>query len=81
MESGSASAVTGMSLSDREWMCRQNISNFRAQLGRERSAARRVTLEKLLVEEEDRLKAVQHAAAKRPPASGPNTFPRFGDPA
>jgi hypothetical protein len=37
------------------WLCRQNITNFRAQLARETRESRRATLAKLLGEEESKL--------------------------
>jgi len=37
------------------WRCHENLRNFRAQLGRERSEVRKTTLARLIAEEEQRL--------------------------
>jgi hypothetical protein len=39
-----------------EWLCRRNISNFKTQLVAEQSKPRRLMLERLLLEEEARLR-------------------------
>jgi hypothetical protein len=42
-------------LEEAVWLCRQNITSFRAQLTRETIESRRATLAKLLGEEESKL--------------------------
>jgi len=53
-----------------EWLCRQNIAHYRAQLLRERSETRRATLEKLMVEEEEKLRIFNLGPLRRPAPGG-----------